>query len=323
MAYHDITDPSYNDQLRMFETSDPVHADVYNAVAEQLILNDVAIRNGVGLSDSDEYDSALKFMAQKASGPVVIHQGNMMHLIAPNNAGAHNGIYRGKKLGTSVSAEQWAAIKAGTFDDMFIGDYWEINSVKWRIAAFDYWYHYGDTECTTHHVVIVPDSCIATSIKMNNSNVTTGAYIGCDYYTGANSNTGKATAKTAIEGAFGAAHILSHREFLANTCASGYETACSWYDSTFELMTEEMVYGGSLFHNQTQGTNFAWYHTIGHGQLPLFALDHSAICNRAAWWLRDVASSANFCNVNASGYANAYNASSELGIRPAFGIYQS
>ena len=44
MAYHDITDPVFNDQLRMYETTDPVHADVYNAVDHQLINNDVALK---------------------------------------------------------------------------------------------------------------------------------------------------------------------------------------------------------------------------------------------------------------------------------------
>lgn len=39
--------------------------------------------------------------------------------IAPllfNNAGAHNAIYRGKSLGSTVTTAQYAAIKAGTFD---------------------------------------------------------------------------------------------------------------------------------------------------------------------------------------------------------------
>jgi hypothetical protein len=235
------------------------------------------------------------------------------------NAGFHNSIYRGKKLGTSVSADQYAAISAGTFEDMFIGDYWEINSVKWRIAAFDYWYNYGDTACATHHVLIVPDSNLATA-KMNNSNVTTGAYIGCDYYTGANSNTGKATAKSAIEAAFGAGHILSHREHLSNAVTNGYESAGTWYDSTFELMTEQMVYGCKVFGNNTNGTNIPTNYTIGTAQLPLFALDHSKICIRADWWLRGVASSANFCGVSRNGYCACGNASNALGIRPAFAI---
>ena len=75
-----------------------------------------------------------------------------------NNAGSHNSIYRGMSLGTSVSAAQYASISAGTFKDMYIGDYWTINSVVWRIAAFDYYYNTGDENCTTHHVVIVPDT---------------------------------------------------------------------------------------------------------------------------------------------------------------------
>ena len=38
------------------------------------------------------------------------------------NAGFHNSVYRGKYLGSSVTAEQYAQISAGTFDDLFIGD---------------------------------------------------------------------------------------------------------------------------------------------------------------------------------------------------------
>ena len=71
--------------------------------------------------------------------------------IAPllfNNAGAHNAIYRGKNLGTSVTTAQYNAIKAGTFDDLYIGDYWVINGVTWRIAAFDYYLRCGDSDLT-------------------------------------------------------------------------------------------------------------------------------------------------------------------------------
>ena len=240
-------------------------------------------------------------------------------IIGANNAGFHNSIYRGKNLGTSVTAAQYAAISAGTFDDMFVGDYWVINSVTWRIAGFDYWYRHGDTECTTHHVVIVPDTNLA-SCKMNDTNITTGAYIGSDYYTGNNSNTGKATAKSAIEGAFGSAHILTHREHLQNATTNGYESAGTWYDSTFELMTERMVYGCDIFHNVQHGTNIPNFYSIDTSQLPLFRLDHSRICNRANWWLRDVASAAYFARVAAAGSADAYYASYSYGVRPAFGI---
>ena len=236
-----------------------------------------------------------------------------------NNAAFHNSIYRGKNLGTSVTADQYAEISAGTFTDLFIGDYWVINNVNWRIAAFDYWLHNGDTECTTHHVVIVPDSNLA-SAKINESGGVTGAYAGSDFYQGTNSNTGKSTMNTAINNAFGSAHILSHREYLKNAVTNGYESGGAWVDSTAELMTEQMVYGGKIFSNVTCGTNVPAGYTIDNAQLPLFALEHSRICNRAYWWLRDVVSSSGFAFVYAYGYANIGGTSSAFGVRPAFGI---
>lgn len=236
-----------------------------------------------------------------------------------NNAGYHNSVYRGKSLGSSVTAAQWASIKAGTFEDLFIGDYWTINSVNWRIAAFDYWLNCGDTNCTEHHVVIVPDSNL-TSCKMNDTNITTGAYIGSDFYTGNNGNTGFATAKTAINNAFGAAHILTHREYLQNAVTDGYQSGGAWYDSTVELMNEHMVYGGKFFENACTGGTLPNIYSIGKSQLPLFAHEPSRITNRANWWLRSVVSAPNFAYVSSIGFAYYYGASYSIGVRPAFAI---
>ena len=167
--------------------------------------------------------------------------------------------------------------------------------------------------------MIVPDSNL-TSGGLNSTNITTGAYVGSDFYTGNNSNTMKSTMNTAINNAFGSGHILSHREYLANATTSGYQSAGAWYDSTADLMTEQMVYGGKVFGSRSAGTNIPADYTIGHAQLPLFALDHARICNRALWWLRDVVSAASFAYVYTDGYADCYIASNGNGIRPAFGI---
>ena len=103
---------------------------------------------------------------------LVIHDGtslkkvtaaNFRDFMAASGSGSHNAIYRGKNLGTTVTTAQYSAISAGTFTDLFIGDYWVINGVNWRIAAFDYWYNKGDTACSTHHVVVVPDSSLGSA----------------------------------------------------------------------------------------------------------------------------------------------------------------
>ena len=59
---------------------------------------------------------------------------------AGGNAGFHNSIFRGKNLGTSYTAAQSSQVTAGTFDDLFVGDYWVINGVYWRIEDFDPYY---------------------------------------------------------------------------------------------------------------------------------------------------------------------------------------
>ena len=234
--------------------------------------------------------------------------------IATTGAGAHNSIYRGKNLGTSVTAAQYAAIKAGTFEDMYIGDYWVIGGVTYRIAAFDYYYQTGDTSCTTHHVTLVPDGNMYTHC-MNDTNVTTGAYVGSKMYT-----EGLNTAKETINTAFGSAHILNHRQYLQNAVTDGYASGGSWYDSTVELMTEQNVYGGKVFGNCQNGTALPNSYTVDKSQYPLFAFRPDMISNRAWFWLRDVVSAAGFAGVSGDGRAAYAGASYAGGVRPAFSI---
>ncbi len=239
---------------------------------------------------------------------------DVLNAIVPQNAAARNMVPRGISLGTEVTADQYAEISAGTFNDIMLLDYWTIGGVVWRVMGFDYWLHTGDTSCETHHLVIVPDTCLYNA-QMNTTNVVTGAYVGSAMYI-----SNLATAKSTINSAFGSAHVLSHREYLKNTVSGGYETAGAWYDSTVELMTEEMVYGGKEFKNAVQGTNFAAQYTISKSQLNLFTLDPSKICNRANWWLRDVAYSTTFASVGNGGNCNNNAASHSVGVRPAFAI---
>lgn len=46
----------------------------------------------------------------------------------------HRNIFRGKSLGESITAEQLEVIRDGSFRDLYVGDYWEINGTKYRIA---------------------------------------------------------------------------------------------------------------------------------------------------------------------------------------------
>lgn len=235
-------------------------------------------------------------------------------IILFDNAGAHNAIFRGKNLGTEVTAEQWAAIANGTFSDMYIGDYWVINNVNWRIAAFDYYFMTGDTACNTHHVTIVPDTNLDNQ-PMNSSVTTTGGYLGSAMYT-----TNMATAKNKIIAAFGSAHILSHRQHLDNTVTNGYPSVRAWVDSQIELMSEQNVYGGKLYHGVMCGTNVPDLTDVDKSQYPLFAHAPHLISNRLTYWLRNVVSTYDFAYVSNIGCASYNGASASFGVRPAFSI---
>lgn len=231
--------------------------------------------------------------------------------VLADGAAAHNCIYRGKNLGTSVTAEQYAAISSGKFTDLYIGDYWVIKGVTYRIAAFDYYYNCGDTNFTKHHVVIVPDTSLYKA-QMNTSNVTTGGYTGSAMY-----KSNLAQAKTTIKAAFGSAHVLTKRELLTNAVNGNTPSGWAWFNSDVELMNEVQVYGSVAWGaHDGNGYNVA----SGDGQFPLFMFDRTKLHNREDYWLRDVASATIFSNVSTYGGAGPNNASTSYGVRPAFCI---
>lgn len=231
--------------------------------------------------------------------------------VLADGAAAHNCIYRGKNLGTSVTAEQYAAISSGKFTDLYIGDYWVIKGVTYRIAAFDYYYNCGNTNFTKHHVVIVPDTSLYKA-QMNTSNVTTGGYTGSAMY-----KSNLAQAKTTIKAAFGSAHVLTKRELLTNAVNGNTPSGWAWFDSDVELMNEVQVYGSVAWGaHDGNGYNVA----SGDGQFPLFMFDRTKLHNREDYWLRDVASATHFSLVDANGGAGTNAASASFGVRPAFCI---
>lgn len=226
----------------------------------------------------------------------------------PDNAGAHNSIYRGKNLGTSVTAEQYANIANGTFKDMYIGDYWIINGTKYLIAAFNYYYNTGNLLLRQNHITLVPESPMYNHV-MNDTNTTEGGYVGSKMYT-----EGLEQAKSIIKTDF-SGHVVKHRRILCNAVSNGQASGTSWYDSEVELMNEMMVFGSIINGRATYGR---FNVGVERTQLPLFALrpDLASI----GYWLRDVCSATNFAYVTYYGNPHYTNASSSLGVRPVFSI---
>lgn len=223
-------------------------------------------------------------------------------------------LFRGKNLGTALTAVQKAAIKDGSFKGMFLGDYWSIGGRIWRIVDMDYWYNCGDTAFTSHHLVIMPDEALYNA-RMNTTNVTTGGYVGSEMY-----KSNLANAKTIVNAAFQGS-VLTHREYLCNAVANGRPSGGAWFDSSIELPNESMMYGHPHFSPTSDGSTVPAIYTISKTQLALFMVCPRFIVNRAYnQWLRDVVSSAHFAFVDGDGRTNCYNASDSLGVRPVFPV---
>lgn len=215
-------------------------------------------------------------------------------------------------LGTSFTAEQSQDIRSGTFSKVRAGGYWTINGRKYWAAHADYRLHCGDTKLTQHHMLVFPDKSFYNGV-MNDTNITTGSYFGSKMKT-----SGLAQALATIKADFGADHILTHRQLLANVVSNGMSSGWVWYDSEIDLMNEHMVYGSYAWGGGSQNG----YDTgIDKSQLALFQARPDLITNRKNWWLRDVRSTTNFCVVDAGGAAYVRGASYSIGVRPAFLIY--
>lgn len=124
----------------------------------------------------------------------------------------HSQIFRGKNLGSTFTSAQQNAISDGTFHDLWLGDYWESGSVKYRIVDFDYYYKHSqiesDESATHHHVVVMPDEPLSASTTPLNNSATSFAYSNCSARTGSVMSSVRST----VQSFFGSDHILSYND---------------------------------------------------------------------------------------------------------------
>ena len=230
--------------------------------------------------------------------------------LSTNSIPFHNSYPRCKYLGTTITSAQNTAIKNRTYDDLFIGDYWTINGVNWRIVAIDYYYNVGDTNFDKGNIIVMPDA-VLYSAQMNTTDTTAGAYAGSLMRTQNLNN-----ARTIAQNAFGS-HLANHRIVLVNAVDSSGPSSWSWYDSDgVELPNEVQIYGTRAWGSALKGYDVA----TQKQQFPLMALAPQFVNTRQNYWLQDVSShsvSSTFTRVSFDGLAISHGASFSLGVRPS------
>lgn len=227
------------------------------------------------------------------------------YLSVEDGAGSHNSIYREKNLGTTITDEQLTNIENGTFKDLFVGDYWMIDGVKYIIADFDYMYNVGNVALTKHHIVVVPERNMYNYV-MNDTDTTEGGYIASKMYT-----EGLNDALISFKNAFGESHVLTYRNILTSGVSNNASSNWAWENRQIDIMSESMVYG------QISWRKSGYDVGCQKSQLNLFRHRHDMIQVERSWfWLRDVSSNTDFSGVNNYGSASSDVSSASGGVRP-------
>lgn len=212
----------------------------------------------------------------------------------------HRNIFRGKSLGESITAEQLEVIRDGSFRDLYVGDYWEINGTKYRIADINYWRNVGYPESEKvqkPHILIVPDTVLGSG-QMHTSNSTYGGYRNSEMKSTRLNNIAKTLPDTFKS------LLLTHRMFSDG----------AWINASVDLMSEVMVHGTYIC---TDNSN---KQTSDTQQLALFRLAPELKTIGVNYWLRNVAGSQTYTLISQYGDASSDMATSTYGVRPVFAV---
>lgn len=261
----------------------------------QQILDKVDETRQIAQSVRDDADAG-----RFAASPEMVEQAVSVYIQAALSPEMHRNIFRGKHLGESITEEQREVIRDGSFADLYVGDYWEINGVKYRIADINYWKNVGYPESEKvqkPHILIVPDTILGSG-QMNTGNSTSGGY---------RSSAMKSTKLNQIADALPDTFkdmLISHRIFSDG----------SWIATSVDLMNEVMVHGTYICaDNNNKQTSDAQ-------QLVLFRLAPELKAIGVNYWLRNAAGSQTYTLISQYGDASSDMATSTYGIRPVFAV---
>ena len=254
------------------------------------------------------------------------------------NAGFHNSIFRGKNLGSSVTAAQYASIASGTFDNLFIGDYWSIGNNNYIIVDFDYYFNLGSwPSCNKHHIVLMArdninlsgytgdhliDGETTTKFKWNSTNTTAGGYVGSHIR-----NDIITACDTMVESIFGSDHLFKPDlllPFVFVSSESGVANDWAWSNNGgrwalhyCELPNETQVFGQQLWGFANNGKP-AVEVGIDSKQFAYYRIYNTTYFTKNAHWLRNVVTYNGASFVQNSGMPAYSGTAIAMGIRPRF-----
>lgn len=264
---------------------------------------------------TDTLEPSDVFVIDGNKGTGCITSADMGIVTTDDPAVSHRNVFRGKNLGDVFTEAQKKAIKDGTFDDLYVGDYWEINGNKWLIADINYWLKKLDSPYPRYenHLLVLPENILYKTPFNETKNLSTG-YLNSDIRA-----TGLSQAKTTIYNIFGSENILKYQDLLSNAVTNGYVTGNVSTEVSIELMTSPMVLGYAPW-PQLQGTTYSRHDSVLERQVQLFNLCPYYIASDASYSLSDISGQNYITEITVQGRSLPIAPSAEIGVRPCFGV---
>lgn len=258
------------------------------------------------------------FIVEKSDvGTRTVSRGDLAYQVFDSIPEMHNQIWRGKSLGSSLSSTVKTNIQNGSFSNLWVGDYWTINGILWRIVHFDYFY--GLCGNLTHHAVVMPDVAIGEATKWDITNAPWG-YGSCTLR-----KTGLNQAKNTISSAFSTS-VLSYNDYLTDGPADGktrfpdgVKKECS-----VEIPAYHHLYGhqsAKRGSGQTGDEEAVTSSGVGTGPFSAFVLKPSLVASNDEYWTRDSHGGANagiIGFINGEGFPFGHWSTFEHKVRPFF-----
>lgn len=223
---------------------------------------------------------------------------------------SHRNTYRGKNLGTLFTDEQKQAIADGTFNDLYVGDYWVSGNHNFRIVDINYFCYSNE-----NHLVICPDSVIESS-KFNDTHTSSTGYI--------NSKLKKNLKLSIFETFFGSDHLSEQEIYLTNGAPSNsnaISAPCIKTFSKIDIPSANMVLGTTIqdynisIQDAIQLKGFELNKKLIH--LPNATSNNESDYETTSYWVRDVVENGGFIFIRGfTGVLQDHGAAYPHGIRP-------
>ncbi len=235
--------------------------------------------------------------------------------------------YRGKDItsyynGTKVNGRDlYGQISNGTFDDIYVGDYFKgKNGTIWLIADLDNYWHqgwkdkddtYNLTGLNVHHATIIPANKLQDS-RMNDTNTAVGGYKESEMY----KTTLPSILTNKITPDFGT-HVLSYQNLVSYKTDDAGASDWVWETRQVDLMSEANVFGtmvasSSLYDIGIDNRQYAIF------QLKPELINQDLSGNRYGYWLKAVTNSTSFARLSVDCSVSGYFPSVSAGVRPRF-----